>query len=168
MGEGSRVVRDVWRYHHWPPNGPFTGRDGSPIEWLEEPVKPFEDQTPMNAWRKQVERGEIKKGVDPNFIGYDPSINQYNREKLRYHHWPARKDFQQQQKPRPHTKPELKPSENPKEETVKGEKKNENSVEKKEQQSEKRNVSPKKSTPQEQPKTTPRPKYNSPIVQFLI
>ncbi|XP_069127481.1 uncharacterized protein [Argopecten irradians] len=161
MGDGQRVVRDVWRYHHWPPHGPFTERDGSPIEWLERPVEPFQDETPMNAWRQQVQRGEIKKGLDPNFIGYDPSINQYNREKLRYHHWPEKKNLKNKQ--RPQTKPQTKEEE--KRQPVQDEKgEGENSSEKKEEQ--KGNVSSKKSTPQEKPKATPRPKSEQGGIDF--
>ncbi|XP_048760604.1 uncharacterized protein LOC125669838 isoform X5 [Ostrea edulis] len=71
----SAVVRDVWRYHHWPLQRDFWSRQ----------------HTSSGEWTHRSAPDEIPQGVSGDFVGYDNRISPQNLERVRYHHWPDRR-----------------------------------------------------------------------------
>jgi len=53
----------------------------------------YPKETLRNQQQESGEESVYVRGVAPNYIGHDPTITQYNRELLRYHHWPQQKSY---------------------------------------------------------------------------
>lgn len=73
----SAVVRDVWRYHHWPTQKSFWSRQYTSPGILTHRSAPEADTQPQ--------------GVSGDYVGYDHKISPQNLERVRYHHWPERR-----------------------------------------------------------------------------
>lgn len=73
----SAVVRDVWRYHHWPTQKSFWSRQYTSPGILTHRSAPEVDTQPQ--------------GVSGDYVGYDHKISPQNLERVRYHHWPERR-----------------------------------------------------------------------------
>lgn len=73
----SAVVRDVWRYHHWPTQRDFWSRQYTSPGILTHRSAPETDAQPQ--------------GVSGDYVGYDHKISPQNLERVRYHHWPERR-----------------------------------------------------------------------------
>lgn len=73
----SAVVRDVWRYHHWPTQKDFWSRQYTSPGILTHRSAPEADIQPQ--------------GVSGDYVGYDHKISPQNLERVRYHHWPERR-----------------------------------------------------------------------------
>ncbi|XP_022315037.2 uncharacterized protein LOC111119297 isoform X5 [Crassostrea virginica] len=71
----SAVVRDVWRYHHWPTRKDF---------WTRQYTSPG-----ILTHRSAPEVSP--QGVSGDYVGYDSKISPQNLERVRYHHWPERR-----------------------------------------------------------------------------
>ncbi|XP_071137596.1 uncharacterized protein [Mytilus edulis] len=78
----SGVVRDLYRYHHWPDRKDYWTRS----------VR--NDAFQMSPRRGGDEDLHGIFGRTGEYVGYDNKINYKNRELIRYHHWPLRRNWQ--------------------------------------------------------------------------
>ncbi|XP_052089460.1 uncharacterized protein LOC127726190 isoform X5 [Mytilus californianus] len=78
----SGVVRDLYRYHHWPDRKDYWTRS----------VR--NDAFQMSPRRGGDEELHGIFGRTGEYVGYDNKINYKNRELIRYHHWPIRRNWQ--------------------------------------------------------------------------
>ncbi|XP_062599144.1 uncharacterized protein LOC134260607 isoform X4 [Saccostrea cucullata] len=71
----SAVARDIWRYHHWPSQKDFWHRQ----------------HTSPGRWTHRSAPEEMLQGVSGEFVGFDNKISPQDLERVRYHHWPERR-----------------------------------------------------------------------------
>lgn len=79
MTTGSGVVRDVYRYHHWPER------------------KDYWSHIRSDAFQSSPRKEDDLHGIfgqTGEYVGFDNKINYKNRELVRYHHWPIRRNYQ--------------------------------------------------------------------------
>ncbi|XP_061182157.1 uncharacterized protein LOC133190512 isoform X3 [Saccostrea echinata] len=71
----SAVARDIWRYHHWPTQKDY---------W-------YRQHTSPGRWTHRSAPDEMLQGVSGEFVGFDSKISPQDLERVRYHHWPERR-----------------------------------------------------------------------------
>lgn len=77
----SGVVRDLYRYHHWPDRRDYWNRTIRTDAFQRTPRGTEDDLHGIF-------------GKTGEYVGYDNKINYKNREIIRYHHWPPRRNWQ--------------------------------------------------------------------------
>ena len=93
----SGVVRDLYRYHHWPDRRDYWNRTIRTDAFQRTPRGTEDDLHGIF-------------GKTGEYVGYDNKINYKNREIIRYHHWPPRRNWQNRFEAKKESPTPMKPS----------------------------------------------------------